>query len=84
MPLIDYNIQKEESSLPQVTSKNTFPNYYQLTFISTGSHDNSITIKQQAKLLVEHMDIITESRNLIKQKKVITWDELLEKDAKEQ
>lgn len=61
--------------MPKAQSTTVSPKKYAVKFLLTPFPKVS-DFKDKAKLLVEHMEIIAESRSLIKQGKTITWKEL--------
>lgn len=67
-------------------TKAVVPNSYSIEFNLIPIKESKLTLikglstKNIAQLLVAHADIVAESRNLIKQGKIITWDEYLSKN----
>lgn len=67
---------------PYAKIKSTVSN---INYVITFTYDNpetSLTIRNQAKILVEHMTIIEESRKLIKKGKSMSWQEFTENESK--
>lgn len=74
------NTQIYQNKPIKVCSHNTIPSNYIIKFVVPAKKEGVITIggkstKQVAELIAKHMDIVGESRKLISEGKVITWDE---------
>jgi len=67
--------QYTQTSIPKDQSTAVIPKEYTVNF-SLNSFPIVSNFKEEAKLLAEHMEIVAESRSLIKQGKTITWEEL--------
>ena len=69
-------------SLPYTKIKNKVSNTNYVLNFTYGQPETSLTIHNQAKMLVEHMTIVEESRKLIKDGKVMSWKEFTENEDK--
>ena len=71
MQILQYN----QTSIPKAQLTTVIPKEYTVKFLLTPFPKVS-NFKEEAKLLAKHMEIIPESRSLIKQGKTMTWEEL--------
>jgi len=67
-------LQYNQTSIPKAQSTTVIPKEYTVKFLPI-PFPNVSNFKEEAKLLAEHIEVIAESRSLIKQGKTMTWEE---------